>query len=264
MPGVVYHCAQCLARGLEGLAPLLEALVRVDLLEAAAARVVRVEARARRELGQAGAQGGDEGLGLEAIEHAEHELEDLLALGGVGAGAELVEDDHRPDGEALEEGADAHQLHAEAAFGLIDARVLDEGHEQARARDETGFGGGDEEPALGEELAEAERLEQARLAARVRAGDEHAGVVAIAVDVAGDGLDAAREEQGVEEADEASGAVARELGQADLEPRLERTIAKAEGSEVELEVAEELDQSGKLGAETASRSRAMTSPSPKR
>src|SRR5688500_7885251 len=67
----------------------------------------------------------DECLLRESVEQLYQELEDRLALGRVRAGAECVDNEHRSRRELLEERADADQLRAEPAFGLICLRLLD-------------------------------------------------------------------------------------------------------------------------------------------
>ena len=185
----------------------------------------------------------DERLGLEPREHPDDELEDLLPLRRVRPRAELVEDHHRPRRQALEERADPHQLRPEAPLRLVRLRLLDERHDEARGERERRRAGRNEQARLGQELREPERLQEAGLAPRVRAGDEHRRVVAIRRDVARDGLDAVREQERVEEAaEDARLPGGDEVRQRDLQPRAARHVVEGERAEVQLEVAEELHE----------------------
>ena len=74
----------------------------------------------------------------------------LLALRGVGARAELVEEDQRALAELLEHAADPQELHPELALRLIGARVLEQRHEEARGARQTRRPRGDEEAGLAE------------------------------------------------------------------------------------------------------------------
>ena len=98
--------------------------------------------------------GGDERLRVKLRQERHHELENLLALGGVGPGTELVEHHHRAGTELFEEGADAEELHSEAALALIEPRLLEQGDHQPRRADEARRARGHEHPRLTEQLGE--------------------------------------------------------------------------------------------------------------
>ncbi len=142
--------------------------------------------------------GGDEGLGRELGQHAHHELEDFFSLGWVGTRTKLVQDHHRPGREVFEQASNSHELHAQAPLGLIHLGFLNQRHHQARRKRHLTRTGRNEQAGLGHQLCEPERLQQARLAARVGARDQHDRVVAVRLDRAGDGRDSVSEQERIE------------------------------------------------------------------
>ena len=173
--------------------------------------------------------GGDEGLDAEVGKEGQDELGDLFPLGGVGAGAELVEDDDGADLEALEEAADTEKLHAEVAFGGIGPGLFVEGGEEAGGAGDAAVGHGGVEAGAREELGDGECLQKAGLSARVGARDDDDGAGRRA-HVAGDGANARGEQEGIEEALEDHGALpfadGHELGQRHGQALLLGAIAK--------------------------------------
>src|ERR1700712_671260 len=118
---------------------------------------------------------GDMHFVLELVQQLQEHAKDLLAFGGIGAGAQLVEDDERATLGVLEERADARELHPQPAFFLIGVGSLAERHKHAADKPDRSVLRGHESARLSEQLTQPERLQKARLATGVRAGRD-AGV----------------------------------------------------------------------------------------
>src|SRR5689334_15634810 len=119
----------------------------------------------------------DECLRRELGEQRDHELEDFFALRRIRARAELVEDDHRSYAKLLEQRADAYELDAEAALGLVGFGFFDERDVETGSDGEPSFARGREKSRLAQHLRDGERLEQSRLAAGIRTRDDDGHVV---------------------------------------------------------------------------------------
>lgn len=121
------------------------------------------------------------------MQQLQEHAKDLLAFGGIGAGAQLVQNDERSTLRVLEERADARELHTQPAFFLVGVRSLAKRHEHAADKTDRGVLRGDESSGLSEQLTQPERLQKARLAAGVWAGGDAGVDEARQVQICGDG-----------------------------------------------------------------------------
>ncbi len=122
-----------------------------------------------------------------------------------------------------------------------------ERHDEARAQREAPRTGWDEEPRLGEDLGQPERLQEASLAPGVGPGHEHGRVVTVGPDVAGDHVDAEAEEERVEELVEHARSVrCDELRERHREPCRLREVVERESAEVKLQIPEQLHEAHDL------------------
>ncbi len=192
-------------------------------------------------LGEVEEVGGDEGDRLDQAQQAKHRVHDLDRLRRVGPGAELVEQHHRARRRGLEEGAQAHHLGAEAALGLVRAIELDDRGEEPVDERHPGPGGRRVEARLSKHLRDPDRLQQARLAARVGAGDEGDPARLVERDVGRHRALDQRQQQRIEQADELEPGLWFEHGQADREAPGPSAIGEAARREVDLEMAQKLD-----------------------
>ena len=132
----------------------------------------------RLQLGVVGGR-GDHRSGVEQARDDGHGQR--RALGGIGPGADLVEQHERRRPGGLDEAHDVAQVAAEGGERLRDALlVADVGHDPAEDRQARPIGRRHAQPCLVHEREQAERLEADRLAAGVRPGDDE-GAVAEAV-----------------------------------------------------------------------------------
>src|SRR5258706_3239876 len=100
--------------GNTGNEPKRRELMRIELdLKKSEPRDRRMVRDARGELKEVRR---DERLRRELGQKCDDELEDLLAFGRIGAGTELVQDDHRTEAELFEKRTDANELRAETSF----------------------------------------------------------------------------------------------------------------------------------------------------
>jgi hypothetical protein len=108
-------------------------------------------------------------------EELEHGLRERRAFVGIRPRAELVEQDERPSGRALDPGPDARQVRGERRQARADLLlVADVGHDPVEERDRRARRTREGHPAPHEERRQAGRLQRERLPARVRPRDhEH-------------------------------------------------------------------------------------------
>ena len=135
----------------------------------------------RLELGVVGRR-GDERAGPDEV--VEQRLGQRRALGRVGAGAELVEQDQRARPGRLDDPGDRPEVARERREGLGDRLlVADVGEDVAQDRQPRARRRRDVEPGLVHQREQAERPQRDRLAAGVRAGHDERRVAVAEADV---------------------------------------------------------------------------------
>ena len=138
--------------------------------------------------------GGGDDHAVEVEQFLEQGAGEGGALGGVGAGAELVEQDEGARSGGLDDADDVGHVGGEGGEGLFDRLFVADVGEDVVEDGDAGAGlGGDWQSGLGHEAEQSDGLEGDGLAAGVGSGDEDAA--GVGGECGGDGDDVAGEER---------------------------------------------------------------------